>query len=144
MRVLVIVKGTSETEAGIMPDEKYLGEMMNYNEALVNAGIMLAAEGLHPSSKGARVKFPANDGEPTVIDGPFVEAKELVAGYWIWRVNSMEEAIEWVKRCPVPDGAPDENIEIRPILEAEDMGADVTPELREHVERAWAPIAGKK
>ena len=132
MRVMVIVKGNKDTEGGVMPDEKLLTDMGNYNEELVKAGIMLAGEGLHPSSKGARVRFSGP--RRTVIDGPFAESKELVAGYWIWQVKSLDEAIEWVKRCPNPTGAESE-IEIRQIFEAEDFGAEFTPELREQEER---------
>jgi hypothetical protein len=133
MRVLVMVKASKESEAGVLPDEKLLTEMGKFNEELVNAGIMLAGEGLHPSSKGARVKFSGN--KRLVTDGPFAETKELVAGYWVWKVKSMEEAIEWVKRVPF-DNSPDEpEIEIRPIFEAEDFGAEFTPELRAQEER---------
>jgi hypothetical protein len=123
-----------------MPDEKLLTEMGNFNEELVKAGIMLAGEGLHPSSKGARVKFSGD--KRTVIDGPFAETKELVAGFWIWQVKSLEEAIEWVKRCPNPMPGESE-IEIRPIFEASDFGAEFTPELREQEERLRAQIASK-
>jgi AraC family transcriptional regulator len=128
MKVMVMVKATKDSEAGEMPSEKLLTEMGKYNEELVNAGIMLAGEGLHPSSKGARVRFSGKD--RTVIDGPFAETKELVAGFWMWRVKSMEEAIEWLKRCPNPMNE-DSEIEIRPVFEAEDFGDVLTPELRE-------------
>ncbi|MEG3847553.1 YciI family protein [Microcoleus sp. herbarium19] len=132
MKVMVLVKATEDSEAGVMPSEQLLTEMGQYNEALVKAGILLAAEGLHPSSKGARVKFSGTN--RSVTDGPFAETKELIAGYWIWQVQSMAEAIEWVKRCPNP--MPGESaIEIRPIFTAEDFGECFTPELREQEER---------
>lgn len=127
MRVMVFVKATRESEAGEMPSETLLSEMMQYNEQLVKAGIMLAGDGLHPSSKGARVRFSGSN--RTVIDGPFAETKELVAGYWIWQVKSLQEAIEWVKRCPNPMLS-DSEIEIRPIFEPSDFGDALTPELR--------------
>jgi hypothetical protein len=130
-----MVKATKDSEAGIMPDTKLFEEMGKYNEELVKAGIMLAAEGLHPSSKGKRVRF---DGEKrTVIDGPFAETKELVAGFWIWQVKSMDEAVEWLKRCPNPHASVGE-IEIRPIFEAADFGDALTPELRQTNERLRA------
>lgn len=135
MRVMVMVKATKDSEQGVMPSEQLLAEMGNYNEKLVEAGLMLAGEGLHPSSKGARVRF--SGAKRTVIDGPFSETKELVAGFWIWRVESMAEAIEWVKRCPNPMPG-DSEIEIRPVFEAEDFGAEFTPELREQEERIRA------
>src|SRR5499426_3024173 len=125
MRVMVIVKADKNTEAGVMPSEQLLREMGNYNEHLVKAGIMLAGEGLHPSSKGARIAFSGN--KRSVIDGPFAETKELIAGFWLWRVKSMQEAIEWAKRCPNPTGE-ESVLEIRPIFEAEDFGAEFTPE----------------
>jgi hypothetical protein len=128
MKFMVMVKATKESEAGVMPKQELLEAMMKYNEQLVNAGIMLAGEGLHPSSKGARVQF--NGKNRTVTDGPFAETKELVAGFWIWQCKSLEEAIEWVKRCPNPMEGPSE-IEIRQIFAAEDFGAELTPELRE-------------
>ena len=132
MRVLVIVKATEQSEAGVMPSTELLEAMGRYNEELVKAGIMLAGEGLHPSSRGARVHF---DGPSrTVTDGPFAETKELVAGYWLWQVRSMDEAIEWVKRCPNPMEGPSD-IEIRPVFEAEDFGAEFTPEQRAREER---------
>jgi hypothetical protein len=135
MRVMVMVKATRESEAGEMPSTEMLEAMMAYNEELVKAGVMLAGEGLHPSSKGARVHF---DGEKrTVVDGPFAEAKELVAGFWIWQVSSLEEAIEWVKRCPNPMNGPSD-IEIRQIFSTEDFGDVLTPELREQEERLRA------
>jgi len=141
MRFMVIVKASPESEAGQLPDERMLSEMGKYNEELVKAGIMLAGEGLQPSSKGARVRF--SGATRTVIDGPFAETKELVAGYWIWKVKSKEEAIEWVKRCPNPMPT-DSEIEIRQIFEAEDFGAEFTPELRKQEERLRAEMAGRK
>jgi hypothetical protein len=141
MRFMVMVKATKDSEAGIMPSEQLLAEMGKYNEELVKAGIMLAGEGLHPSSKGARVRFSGK--QRTVIDGPFAETKELVAGYWLWQVKSLAEAIEWVKRCPNPMPG-DSEIEIRQVFEAEDFGAEFTPELREQEERLREQIAGKK
>jgi hypothetical protein len=132
MRFMVIVKATKDSEAGVMPSEELLTAMMKYNEELVKAGIMLAGDGLQPSSKGARVQF---DGpKRTVVDGPFAETKELVAGYWIWQVRSLDEAIEWVKRCPNPMPGPSE-IEIRPLYEMEDFGDIVTPEVVEQEKR---------
>jgi hypothetical protein len=128
MRVMVIVKATRNSEAGVMPGETLLAEMGKYNEELVKAGIMLAGEGLHPSSKGKRVRF-ARDGR-TVIDGPFEHTGELVAGFWLWQVRSMEEAVDWVRRCPDPMPGEDSVIEIRPLFEAEDFGGELTPELR--------------
>jgi hypothetical protein len=135
MKVIVMIKATKDSEAGVMPSEQLLTEMGNYNEELVKAGIMLAGEGLHPSSKGARVGFSGTN--RTVTDGPFTETKELVAGFWIWQVKSMEEAIAWVKRCPNPMPGESE-IEIRPIFEAEDFGEEFTPELRKQEERIRA------
>ena len=138
MRVMVMVKATNDSEAGVMPSTELLTAMGAYNEELVNAGIMKAGEGLHPSSKGKRVAF---DGPSrTVIDGPFAETKELVAGFWLWEVKDMDEAVEWVKRCPNPMLGPSE-IEIRPIFEAEDFGAEFTPELREQEDRLRAQTA---
>jgi hypothetical protein len=137
MRVMVMVKATKESEAGIMPDEKLLTDMGNFNEELVKAGVMLAGEGLHPSSKGKRVKFSGD--KRTVVDGPFTETKELVAGYWLWQVRSMDEAVEWVKRCPNPMEG-DSEIEIRQVFEAEDFGEEFTPELREQEERLRAEV----
>ena len=134
MRFMIIVKATKDSEAGVMPSERLLTEMGKFNEELMKAGIMLAGDGLHPSSKGARVRFSGK--QRTVVDGPFAETKELIAGFWLWKVNSKEEAIEWVKRCPNPAGDGKEGeIEIRQIFEAEDFGADFTPELREQEER---------
>lgn len=135
MRVMVMVKATKDSEAGVMPSEQLLADMGRFNEELVEAGLMLAGEGLHPSSKGARVRFSGP--RRSVVDGPFSETKELVAGFWIWRVKSMAEAIEWVKRCPNPMPG-DSEIEIRPVFEAEDFGAEFTPELREQEERIRA------
>ena len=135
MRVMVIVKANKDTEAGVMPSEQLLEEMGNYNEQLVKAGIMLAGEGLHPTSKGVRVAFSGSG--RTVIDGPFAETKELIAGYWLWRVKSLQEAIEWAKRCPNPTGE-ESVLEIRPVFEAEDFGEEFTPELREQEERLRA------
>ena len=134
MRVMVLVKASKESEAGVLPDEKILAEMGKFNEELVKAGVMLAGEGLQASSKGARVKFAG--GKRTVIDGPFAETKELVAGFWVWKVKSMDEAIEWLKRAPFEDT----EVEIRQIFEAEDFGAEFTPELREQEERLRAKM----
>ena len=140
MRFVVMVKATKDSEAGKMPSTKLLEEMGKFNEELVKAGIMLAGEGLHPSSKGVRVRF--NGDTRTVIDGPFAETKELVAGFWIWQVKSREEAIEWVKRCPNPHESEGE-IEIRQVFEADDFGPALTPELREAEERLRAKIDAK-
>jgi hypothetical protein len=138
MRVMVLVKADKDTEAGVMPSEQAFREMGNYNEELVKAGIMRAGEGLHPSSKGARIRFSGD--KRTVVDGPFAETKELVAGFWLWEVKSMAEAIDWAKRCPNPTGA-EGVLEIRPIYEADDLGAEFTPELREQEDRLRAEIA---
>ena len=135
MRFMVIVKATKDSEAGVLPTEKLLAEMGKYNEELVKAGVMLAGEGLQPSSKGARVRFSGN--KRTAVDGPFAETKELIAGFWLWRVKSLAEAIDWVKRCPNPFEG-DSEIEIRQVFEAEDFGAEFTPELREQEERVRA------
>jgi hypothetical protein len=140
MRVMVIIKANKDSEAGVMPSEQLMAEMGKFNEELVNAGIMLDGDGLHPSSKGKRVKFSGD--KRTVVDGPFVETKELIAGYWVWKVNSMEEAVEWAKRCPNPTGEEGE-IELRPFFEAEDFGAEFTPELRAQEERLRAQIASR-
>jgi len=137
MRFMVIVKATNDSEAGEMPSTELLAAMGKYNEELVKAGIMLAGEGLHPSSKGARVRFSGP--KRTVIDGPFAETKELIAGYWIWQVRSLDEAIEWVKRCPNPMNG-DSDIEIRQVFEAEDFGEALTPELQEQEERIRAEV----
>jgi hypothetical protein len=138
MRVMVIVKATKNSEAGVMPSEKLLADMGKYNEQLVKAGVLLAADGLHPSSKGKRVRFA--DGKKTVIDGPFAETKELIAGYWVWQVKSMEEAIEWLRRCPDPMPGEESEIEIRPVFEADDFGKELTPELRAQEERLRAEV----
>lgn len=132
MRFMIIVKATKDSEAGVMPDKQLLTEMGKYNEELVRAGVMLAGEGLHPSSKGRRVRFSGT--QRTVIDGPFAETKELIAGFWLWQVKSLDEAIEWVKRCPNPMPGESE-IEIRQVFEAEDFGEEFTPELRAQEER---------
>jgi hypothetical protein len=132
MRVMVMVKASPESEAGKMPTEQLLSDMLKYNEELVKSGIMLAGDGLHPSSRGKRVRFEGP--KRTVVDGPFTETKELIAGYWIWQVRSMEEAVEWVKRCPNPMES-DSEIEIRQVFEADDFGAELTPELRAKEER---------
>ena len=132
MRVMVMVKATRDSEAGVMPSEQLLADMGRFNEELVKAGVMLAGEGLHPSSKGVRVKFSGD--RRSVVDGPFAETKELVAGFWLWQVHSMDEAIEWVRRCPNPMPG-DSEIEIRPVFEAEDFGEALTPELREQEQR---------
>ena len=141
MRFMIIVKATKDSEAGVMPSEQLLTEMGKFNEELVNAGVMLAGEGIQPSSKGARVRFSGST--RTVIDGPFAETKELIAGFWLWQVKSKTEAIEWVKRCPNPMPGESE-IEIRQVFEAEDFGAEFTPELREQEERLRAETAKKK
>ena len=135
MRVMVIVKASKESEAGEMPSEKLLAEMGNFNEELVKAGVMLAGDGLHPSSKGKRVRFTGR--ERKVIDGPFAESKELVAGYWLWQVKSMDEAVEWLKRAPFDGGT---EVEIRPLFEADDFGKEFTPELRAQEERLRAQV----
>ncbi len=137
MRVIVLVKADKDTEAGVLPSHELLAAMGKYNEELVKAGIMLAGEGLHPSSKGVRVRFSGS--KRTVIDGPFAETKELIAGFWLWQVRSMDEAIEWLKRCPNPTGVESE-VEIRRVYEAEDFGEAFTPELREQEARLRAKI----
>src|SRR5215211_258460 len=141
MRVMVIVKASPESEAGEMPSEQLLTEMGAFNEELVKAGIMLAGEGLHPSSRGKRIAFSGT--KRTVIDGPFAETKELIAGFWLWQVKSMDEAIEWARRCPNPMMS-DSELEIRPVFEAEDFGAEFTPELREQEDRLRAQISEKQ
>ncbi|HEX6536186.1 MAG TPA: YciI family protein [Gemmatimonadaceae bacterium] len=143
MRVMVMVKATKDSEAGVMPKTELLAAMGKFNEELVKAGVMLAGEGLHPSSRGARVKFSGQ--KRTVVDGPFAETKELIAGFWLWQVRSMDEAIEWVKRCPNPMEGESE-IEIRPVFEADDFGAEFTPELRAQEEqlRAQAEANARK
>jgi hypothetical protein len=138
---MVMVKATKDSEAGVLPDEKLFAAMGKFNEELAKAGVMLAGEGLQPSSKGARVRFSGT--KRTVIDGPFAETNELVAGFWMWKVNSKEEAIEWVKRCPNPMPT-DSEIEIRQVYEAEDFGAEFTPELREQEERVRATVKASK
>lgn len=141
MRVMVIVKASKESEAGVLPSTELLEKMGKYNEELVKAGIMLAGEGLQPTSKGKRVRFSGD--KRTVIDGPFTETKELIAGYWMWQVRSMEEAVEWLKRCPNPHPSESE-VEIRPVYEAADLGENFTPELRERERRLAEQIAAKK
>ena len=141
MRVMVMVKANEDTEAGVMPTEQELSEMGKYNEELVKAGIMLDGEGLHPSSRGARIQFSGD--QRSVVDGPFAETKELIAGYWVWQVRDMDEAIEWAKRCPNPTGA-ESVLEIRPVFEADDFGDSMTPELREQEERLRAQAEKKK
>ena len=141
MRVMVMVKATKDSEAGVLPSQELITAMGNYNEELVKAGIMLLGEGLKPSSQGKRVRFSAN--KRTVIDGPFAETKELVAGCWIWQVRSMEEAVEWLKRCPNPH-CEDSEVEIRPLYEAADFCQNVTPEAREQEERLRQQLAAKK
>jgi hypothetical protein len=138
MRFMILVKADKNSEAGVLPNQELLTAMGKYNEELAQAGVMLAGEGLHPSAKGARVKF--SGGQRTVIDGPFAETKELIAGFWLWQVQSKAEAIEWVKRCPLEEA----EIEIRQVLEAEDFGAAFTPELREQEERLRAQIDAKR
>lgn len=142
MRVMVIVKATKNSEAGVMPGEKLLADMGKYNEELVNAGIMLAGEGLHPSSKGKRVRF--SGGKKTVIDGPFDQTNELIAGFWLWQVKSMDEAVEWAQRCPDPMPGEESDLEIRPVFEAEDFGEEFTPELRAQEERLRQEIERKQ
>ena len=140
MRFMIIIKASQDSEAGVMPSQELLTAMGNYNEELAKAGILLAGEGLHPSSKGARVRFSGD--KRTVIDGPFIETRELIAGFWLWQVKSKEEAIEWVKRCPNPMPGTEAEIEIRQVFEMDDFGAELTPELREQEERAFG--LGKK
>jgi len=142
MRVMVMVKATKNSEAGVMPSEKLLSDMGKFNEQLVKAGIMLAGDGLRPSSKGKRVRFSA--GKRTVIDGPFAETKELVAGYWLWQVKSIDEAIEWIRRCPDPMPGEESEIEIRPLFEPEDFGKEFTPELRAQAERVNAEASRQR
>ena len=139
MRVMVIVPANAESESGVMPSREILTEMTKFNEELVKAGVMLAGEGLTPTSKGKRVKFSGT--QRTIIDGPFTESKELIAGFWLWQVRSMDEAVEWIKRAPFGGGV---EIELRPIFEAEDSGAELTPELREKEQRIREQIAKKK
>ena len=142
MRVMVIVKATKKSEAGALPSEKLLADMGKFNEELVRAGVMLAGEGLHPSARGKRVVF--SGGKKKVIDGPFAETKELVAGFWLWQVKSIEEAVEWVRRCPDPMPGEEAVIEIRPVFEAEDFGKEFTPELKAQEERLRAEIERKR
>jgi hypothetical protein len=139
MRVIVIVKASRESEAGQMPSQELLAQMGKYNEELANAGVMLAGEGLHPSSKGKRVRFSGS--QRTVTDGPFAETKELVAGYWVWKVKSMDEAVEWLKKAPFDQGT---EVELRPLFEADDFGEAFTPELREQEDRIRAKVEGKQ
>ena len=139
MRVMVLVKANKDSEAGVMPNEKILTDMSKFNEELVKAGVMVAGEGLHPSSKGKRVRFSGK--QRTVIDGPFAETKELVAGFWLWKVKSLDEAVEWLKRAPFDGGT---EVEIRPLFEAEDFGAELTPEVREREERLRRQIDKQK
>src|SRR5881628_1233177 len=139
MRVMVIVPGNKDSEAGVLPDRKILTDMGKFNEELVKAGVMLAGEGLQPTSKGKRVKF--SGATPTVIDGPFTESKELVAGFWLWQVKSMDEAVQWLKRAPFGGGT---EVEIRPVLESEDFGKELTPELRAQEERLRAQIGNSR
>jgi hypothetical protein len=138
MRVMVIVKATKNSEAGTLPSEELLAAMGKYNEELVKAGVMLAGEGLHPSSRGKRVAF--SGGKKSVVDGPFSETKELIAGFWLWQVKSMDEAVEWIKRCPDPMPGEESVIEIRPVFEADDFGEEFTPELRAQEERLRAEL----
>jgi hypothetical protein len=140
MRVMVLIKATEESEAGVMPSEDLLSNMMAFNEELVKAGVMLAGDGLHPSSRGARVQFSGS--ERKVINGPFAETKELLAGYWVWEVGSLDEAIEWVKRVPGDPDDPESVIEIRPVIEAADFGDELTPELREKEAKLRAQTEG--
>jgi hypothetical protein len=140
MRVMVFIKANQDSEAGVLPTEELIAAMMDYNQELVKEGVMLAGDGLHPSSRGKRVRFSGK--ERSVIDGPFAETKELIAGFWIWQVKSIEEAVEWVKRMPNPQGVEGE-VEIRPIYEADDFGAEFTPELREQAKRIDAQIEGR-
>ena len=142
MRVMVLIKATKNSEAGVMPEERLLADMGKFNEELVKAGVMLAGEGLHPSSKGKRVRFAG--GSRTVTDGPFGEPGGLVAGFWIWQVNSMEEAVEWVKRCPDPMPGEESEIEIRRVFEAEDFGEAFTPELREQEQKLAAELERRR
>lgn len=138
MRFMILIKADKPSETGVLPDEKLLAEMGKFNEELVKAGIMLGGEGLQPSSKGARVRFSGE--KRAVIEGPFAETKELIAGFWLWQVNSKEEAIEWVKRCPNPHPGVETEVEIRQVFEAEDFGAEFTPELREQEQRLRAKL----
>jgi hypothetical protein len=143
MKFIVMVKATPSSEAGVMPDVKLLSDMINFNEELVKAGVLLAGEGLQPSSKGARIRF-SKDNKRTVVDGPFAETKELVAGFWLWEVATREEAIAWARRCPSPFPGEECEIEVRQFMGPEDFGAEFTPELREREERLREQVAGKK
>ena len=140
MRFMVIIKADARSEAGVMPSQQLLTEMGKYNEELVKAGVMLDGEGLHPSSRGARIQFSGD--QRTVVDGPFAESKELIAGYWVWQVRDMDEAIEWAKRCPNPTGA-ESVLELRPVFELDDFGDNVTPEVRERDERLRSELEGR-
>ncbi len=142
MRVMVIVKATKNSEAGVMPSTELLTAMGKYNEELVRAGIMLAGEGLHPSTKGKRIHFAGKT--RTIVDGPFAETKELIAGFWIWQVKSMDEALEWARRCPDPMPGEEASLEIRPVFSTEDFGAAATPEVRAHEERLRAELERQK
>ena len=142
MRVMVIIKATKNSEAGVMPSEDLLAEMGKFNEELMKAGVMLAGDGLHPSSKGKRVRFAG--GKKTVIDGPFAETKELIAGFWIWQVKSMDEALEWIRRCPDPMPGEESEIELRPVFEMADFGPELTPELRAQEERIRAELEQRR
>jgi hypothetical protein len=142
MRVMVIVKATKNSEAGALPSEKLLADMGKFNEELVKAGVMLAGDGLQPSRKGKRVRF--SGGKKAVVDGPFAETKELIAGFWIWQVKSMDEALEWARRCPDPMPGEDAELEIRPLFEADDFGKEFTPELRAQEERLRAEISQRQ
>ncbi len=142
MRVMVIVKATKNSEAGVMPGEQLLTEMGKYNEELMKAGVLLAGDGLHPSNKGKRIRFA--DGKKSVIDGPFAETKELIAGYWLWQVKSMDEAVEWARRCPAPMPGEESELEIRPVFEADDFGAEFTPELRAQEDKLRAELEQKQ
>ena len=144
MRFMVMVRATRQSEQGVLPDEKLLADMGRFNQELVKAGVMLAGEGLHPSSKGARVRFSAKSDKRAVVDGPFAETKELIAGFWLWQCKSKQEAIEWAKRSPNPFPGQDSEIEIRQLYEAEDFGEEFTPELREQEERLRKEIAARK
>ncbi len=142
MKLMILVKATKNSEAGVMPSQELMTAMMHYNQALVDAGIMLAGEGLHPSGKGARVRFSGS--KRIVTGGPFAETNEVVAGYWLWQCRSMEEAIEWVKRCPNPMPGEESDIEIRPLFEADDFGAEFTPELRQQEARMREQLEGRR
>lgn len=142
MRFMIIVKADKNSEAGVLPDTKMLEEMGKFNEELVKAGVMLAGDGLHPSNKGKRVRFSGN--KKTILDGPFTETKELVAGFWIWQVRSMDEALEWARRCPDPMPGEESELELRPLFEAEDFGAEFTPELRAQEERLRAEVENQQ